>query len=42
VAIVRSLRFPGWTFPLGGILVVLVATLWYTSTLWYFTNYDPQ
>jgi hypothetical protein len=40
VTIVRSERYPGWAFPLaGGILVTLVAVLWYTSALWYFNDY---
>ena len=39
--IVRSRRLPGWALPLaGGILVALVAVLWYTSALWYFNNYS--
>src|SRR5437764_11111856 len=37
VTIVRAKRLPGWTLPLvGGLLVALVALLWYTSALWYF------
>jgi hypothetical protein len=33
-------RVPGWALPLvGGILVVTVAVLWYTSALWYFNDY---
>jgi Family of unknown function (DUF6529) len=41
VLIVRSKRLPGWTLPVaGGLLVVLVAVLWYTSALWYFNNYS--
>ena len=40
LTVVRSRRFPGWTLPIvGGILVVLVAVLWYTCALWYFNNY---
>ena len=40
VAIVRSRRLPGWTLPLaGGILVSLVALLWYTSALWYYNDF---
>ena len=39
--IVHSRRLPGWALPLaGGILVALVAVLWYTSALWYFNNYS--
>jgi hypothetical protein len=41
VAIVRSKRLPGWTLPIaGGLLVVVVVVLWYTSALWYFNNYS--
>jgi len=40
VLIVSSRRFPGWTVPLaGGTLFVLIAVLWYTSSLWYFNDY---
>jgi hypothetical protein len=40
VTIVRSERYPSWAFPLvGGLLVALVAVLWYTSALWYFNDY---
>jgi hypothetical protein len=38
---VRSRRFPAWTLPLaGGILVKLVAVLWYTSALWYYNDFS--
>jgi hypothetical protein len=38
--IVRSRRLPGWALPLaGGTLVLMVAVLWYTSALWYFSDY---
>jgi len=41
VTIVRAKQLPGWTLPLaGGVLVTLVAVLWYTSALWYFNNYS--
>jgi len=41
LTIVRSRRLPGWTLPLaGGTLVVLAAVLWYTSALWYFNNFS--
>jgi hypothetical protein len=41
VTIVRSRSFPGWTLPLaGGILVTLVAVLWYTSALWYYNDFS--
>jgi hypothetical protein len=38
--VVRSRRLPGWALPLaGGLVVVTVAALWYTSALWYFNDY---
>jgi Family of unknown function (DUF6529) len=38
---VRSRRLPGWALPLaGGVLVTLVAVLWYTSALWYFNDFS--
>ncbi|HEY8641118.1 MAG TPA: DUF6529 family protein, partial [Solirubrobacterales bacterium] len=41
VTIVRSKRLPGWTLPLaGGLLVTLVAVLWYTSALWYYNDFS--
>jgi Family of unknown function (DUF6529) len=41
VTIVRAKRLPGWTLPVaGGLLVTLVAVLWYTSALWYFNDYS--
>jgi hypothetical protein len=41
VTIVRSRRLPGWTLPLaGGVLVTLVAVLWYTSALWYYNDFS--
>jgi Family of unknown function (DUF6529) len=41
VTIVRSSRFPGWTLPLaGGLLVTAVAVLWYTSALWYYNDFS--
>jgi hypothetical protein len=41
VTVVRSARLPGWTLPLaGGILVTLVAVLWYSSALWYFNDFS--
>jgi hypothetical protein len=45
VAKVVLVRSPGWRVPrwglplLGGLLVVTVAVLWYTSALWYFNDY---
>jgi Family of unknown function (DUF6529) len=41
VTIVRSSRFPGWTLPLaGGLVVATVAVLWYTSALWYYNDFS--
>ncbi len=41
VVIVQSKRLPGWVLPLaGGLLAVLVAVLWYTSSLWYYNNFQ--
>jgi uncharacterized protein (DUF697 family) len=35
----KSRNFPPWTLPiLGGSLAAVLATLWLTSALWYFTN----
>jgi hypothetical protein len=36
VLLVRSRRLPGWALPVaGGLLVSLIAVLWYSSALWY-------
>ena len=36
---VRDHRYPGWVLPVaGGTLFATLATLWLTSSLWYFTN----
>jgi hypothetical protein len=41
VAVVRSRRLPGWALPFaGGTIAVLVALLWYTSSLWYFRDFS--
>ena len=41
VSVVRSRRFPGWALPLaGGTLALLVAVLWYTSSLWDFNDFS--
>ncbi len=41
LVVVRSRRLPGWALPLaGGMVVVVVAVLWYTSALWYFNDYS--
>ena len=35
----KSRNYPHWVLPvLGGSLAVVLATLWLTSSLWYFTN----
>jgi hypothetical protein len=40
LVVVRSRRLPGYALPLaGGILVTVVALLWYTSALWYFNDF---
>ena len=37
--VLRSDRVPGWALPVfGGIVVVLMVGLWFTSSLWYFTG----
>jgi hypothetical protein len=39
VFVVRERAFPGWVLPVaGGTLFAVLATLWMTSSLWYFTN----
>lgn len=39
VLVVRSRQQPGWALPVaGGVLVTLVAVLWYTSALWFFNE----
>jgi hypothetical protein len=41
VTVVRSRGMPGWTLPLaGGTLAVLALVLWYTSALWYFDDFN--
>src|SRR6266508_4481692 len=40
VLIVRSRRLPGWALPVaGGLLVTLIAVMWYSSALWYFDGF---
>ena len=35
----RMKRLPGWTLPvLGGLLVVLLVTIWFTAAFWYFSQ----
>ncbi|MDN5766530.1 MAG: DUF6529 family protein [Humibacillus sp.] len=39
VILVRSHRLPGWALPVtGGLLVVLVGVLWYSSVFWYWSG----
>jgi hypothetical protein len=39
VLFVRNHSYPGWVLPMaGGTLFATLATLWLTSSLWYFTN----
>jgi hypothetical protein len=39
VLIVRDRAAPGWALPIaGGTLFTVIATLWATSSFWYFTN----
>jgi hypothetical protein len=39
VVIVRSRRLPGWALPVaGGLLVTLIAVMWYSAALWYFNG----
>ena len=41
LVVVRSRRLPGYALPLaGGILVTVVALLWYTSALWFFNDFS--
>jgi hypothetical protein len=41
VLLVQSRRLPGWALPAaGGALAILVAVLWYTSALWYYSGYQ--
>ncbi len=35
----RSARLPGWTLPaVGGLLVATLTAIWFTSSLWFFTE----
>jgi hypothetical protein len=39
IFVVREHSLPGWALPLaGGTLFAVLATLWATSSFWYFTN----
>ncbi len=38
--LLRSKRLPGWALPLaGGLLVSILTGIWFTSSLWFFTNF---
>lgn len=40
VLLVHSRKLPGWALPVaGGILALLIAVLWYTSALWYYSGF---
>src|SRR5215469_18765324 len=40
VLLVQSRKLPGWALPVaGGLLALLVALLWYTSSLWYYNTF---
>ena len=39
--VLRDRRFPGWALPIaGGTLFAVLAVMWLTSSLWYFTEVD--
>lgn len=39
MVIIKDHGFPGWVLPVaGGVLFALLATLWATSSYWYFTD----
>ena len=41
IIVVRSRRLPGWVLPaVGGLLVTIVAVIWYTSALWYLNGFQ--
>ena len=41
VLLVRTRRLPGWALPVaGGILAGVVAVLWYSSALWFYSGYQ--
>jgi hypothetical protein len=40
ILVVRSRSLPGWALPVaGGLLVVAIAVIWYSSALWFFNGY---
>lgn len=41
ILVVRSRQLPGWVLPTaGGVLVAVIAVLWYSSALWFFNGYQ--
>jgi hypothetical protein len=41
VLLVHSRRLPGWSLPVaGGTLAVVAGVLWYTSALWYYNGFQ--
>jgi len=41
VIAVQSRRISGWVLPVaGGLLVVILVVLWYTSSLWYYNGFS--
>jgi hypothetical protein len=40
ILVVRSRTLPGWALPIsGGLLVLTIGVLWYSSALWFFNGY---
>jgi len=40
ILVVRSRSLPGWALPVaGGVLVVAIAVIWYSSALWFFNDH---
>ncbi|HTF34279.1 MAG TPA: DUF6529 family protein [Myxococcota bacterium] len=40
ILLARSRTLPGWALPIaGGLLVLTVGVLWYSSALWFFNGY---
>jgi hypothetical protein len=40
ILVVRSRALPGWALPIaGGLLVLTIGVLWYTSAIWFFNGY---
>ncbi|MGH8915562.1 MAG: DUF6529 family protein, partial [Acidimicrobiia bacterium] len=41
ILVVRNHSLPAWALPIaGGIVFTLLVTLWLTSSMWFFTNFD--